>query len=53
LLSLNTFGIPFFLSFGRFERLPGELEQLGPTQASKANISPAKKLTEEILIILS
>jgi len=31
LLSLNTFGIPFFLSFGRLERLAGELEQLGPT----------------------
>jgi len=31
LLSLNTFGIPFFLSLGRLERLASELEQLGPT----------------------
>lgn len=31
LLSLNTFGIPFFLSLGRLKRLASELELLGPT----------------------
>jgi len=31
LLSLNTFGIPFFLSWRRLIRLASELEQLGPT----------------------
>lgn len=31
LLSLNTFGIPFFLSWGRFVRLAGYLERLDPT----------------------
>ena len=31
LLSINTFGIPFFLSWGRLVRLAGELEQLGTT----------------------
>jgi len=31
LLSLNTFGIPFFLSWERLGRLAGELERLGPT----------------------
>ena len=30
LLSLNTFGIPFFLSLGRLKRLAVELEQLSP-----------------------
>ncbi len=30
LLSLNTFGIPFFLSWGRLIRLAGELERLDP-----------------------
>ena len=30
LLSLNTFGIPFYLSLGRLKRLASELEQLGP-----------------------
>ncbi len=29
LLSLNTFGVPFFLSWGRLTRLANELEQLG------------------------
>ena len=33
LLSLNTFGIPFFLSSKRLERLASELDQLGPTIA--------------------
>jgi len=31
LLSLNTFGIPFFLSLGRLKRLASELELHGPT----------------------
>jgi len=31
LLSLNTFGIPFFLSWGRLVRLARELERHGPT----------------------
>jgi len=31
LISLNTFGIPFFLSLGRLKRLASELEQLDPT----------------------
>ena len=31
LLSLNTFGIPFFLSWGRLIRLGKHLERLGPT----------------------
>ena len=31
LLSLNTFGIPFFLSWGRLIRLAGELERLDST----------------------
>ena len=31
LLSLNTFGIPFFLSWGRLVRLASELKQLGST----------------------
>ena len=31
LLSLNTFGIPFFLSWGRLIRLAKHLERLGPT----------------------
>lgn len=31
LLSLNTFGVPFFLGWGRLVRLARELEQLGPT----------------------
>lgn len=31
LLTLNTFGVPFFLSMGRMIRLAAELERLGPT----------------------
>src|SRR4030095_13760668 len=31
LLSLNTFGIPFFLSLGRIKRLASELNRVNPT----------------------
>ena len=31
ILSLNTFGIPFFLSLGRIKRLASELNQVAPT----------------------
>ena len=31
LLSLNTFGVPFYLSLGRLKRLASELERLGTT----------------------